>query len=230
MPQLPGSFSKRHAVRPAQRGIALPLACRSMVSGSLSLPFRGSFHRSLAVLCAIGQPGIFSLTRWSGQIPTTFHGGGGTWEHTSGRPAGFAYGTFTLYGAAFQLLLLPTGFVTPRGAGRPLQVCPTTPSGLRLPPWHPLGLGYSPFARRYSGNRIRFLFLGLLKGFTSPGSAPAESGIPAYRLVGFPIRESTDHSLLAAPRGLSQLATPFIPSGCRGIHHRPLAAWPTLTS
>ena len=81
------------------KGIALPLACRSMVSGSLSLPFRGSFHRSLAVLCAIGQPGIFSLTRWSGQIPTTFHGGGGTWEYIPGRPADFAYGTFTLYGA-----------------------------------------------------------------------------------------------------------------------------------
>ena len=158
----------------AKKAIALPLVCRSMVSGSLSLPFRGSFHRSLAVLCAIGQPGIFSLTRWSGQIPTTFHGGGGTWEHIPGRPAGFAYGTFTLCGAAFQLLLLPTGFVTPRGAGRPPRICPATPGGLRLPPWHPPGLGYSPFARRYSGNRIRFLFLGLLKGFTSPGSAPAE--------------------------------------------------------
>ncbi len=58
--------------------IALPLVCRSMVSGSLSLPFRGSFHLSLAVLCAIGQPGIFSLTQWSGLIPTTFHGGSGT--------------------------------------------------------------------------------------------------------------------------------------------------------
>ncbi len=30
-------------------------ACKSTVSGSLSLPFRGSFHRSLTVLCAIGH-------------------------------------------------------------------------------------------------------------------------------------------------------------------------------
>ena len=142
--------SLAHFPRGTQSGFnALPLACRSMVSGSLSLPFRGSFHRSLAVLCAIGQPGIFSLTRWSGLIPTTFHGGGGTWERIPGRPAGFAYGAFTLYGAVSQLLLLPTGFVTPRGAGSPLRIRPTTPSGLRLPPWHPLGLGYSPFARRY---------------------------------------------------------------------------------
>ncbi len=115
-------------------GIALPLACRPMVSGSISLPFRGSFHRSLAVLCTIGQPGIFSLTRWSGQIPTTFHGGGGTWEHIPGRPVDLAYGTITLYGAVFQLLLLSTGFVTPRGNGSSLRICPTTPVWLRLPP------------------------------------------------------------------------------------------------
>lgn len=30
-------------------------ACKSTGSGSLSLPFRGSFHRSLTVLCAIGH-------------------------------------------------------------------------------------------------------------------------------------------------------------------------------
>lgn len=30
-------------------------ACKSMVSGSLSLPSRGSFHLSLTVLCAIGH-------------------------------------------------------------------------------------------------------------------------------------------------------------------------------
>ena len=70
-----------------------------MVSGSLSLPSRGSFHLSLAVLCAIGQLGIFSLTRWSGLIPTTFHGGSGTWDRTPGRPGAFAYGAFTLYGS-----------------------------------------------------------------------------------------------------------------------------------
>ena len=171
--------------------IALPLVCRSMVSGSISLSSRSSFHLSLAVLYAIGQPGVFSLTRWSGQIPTTFHGGGGTWEHIPGRPADFAYGAFTLYGAVFQLLPLSTGFVTPRGVGGPLRICPTTPYGLRPPPWHPYGLGYSPFARRYLGNRIRFLFLGLLKGFTSPGWAPAKrdaslwaSGFPHSGILG----------------------------------------------
>ena len=37
---------------------------------------------------------------------------------------------------------------------------------------NPPGLGCSPFARHYSGNRFRFLLLGLLRCFTSAGLAP----------------------------------------------------------
>ena len=36
-------------------------ACRHTVSGSLSFPSRGSFHRSLTVLCAIGPYQYFAL-------------------------------------------------------------------------------------------------------------------------------------------------------------------------
>ena len=36
---------------------------------------------------------------------------------------------------------------------------------------------------------------------------------------GFPIRTPPDLRLLAAPRGLSQLATSFIADTCLGIHH-----------
>src|SRR2546427_9638450 len=43
---------------------------------------------------------------------------------------------------------------------------------------------------------------------------------------GSPIRASSDRCLLAAPRGLSQLATPFIASRRQGIHRSPLVAWP----
>ena len=39
-----------------------------------------------------------------------------------------------------------------------------------------------------------------------------QRGIGGIHRLGFPIRVSPDHSLLAAPRGLSQLATPFIAS------------------
>ena len=59
-----------------------PTACKLTVSCSISLPFRGSFHLSLTVLCAIGHLGIFSLTRWSSQIHTGFHVPHATWDNT----------------------------------------------------------------------------------------------------------------------------------------------------
>ena len=49
-----------------------------------------------------------------------------------------------------------------------------------------------------------------------------QMGVP-FR-VGFPIRKSSDQSLLAAPRSLSQLTTSFIGIRCQGIHHVPLVA------
>ena len=48
-------------------------ACRHTVSGTLSLPSRGTFHHSLTVLSAIGHQGVFRLTEWSRQIHSTFH-------------------------------------------------------------------------------------------------------------------------------------------------------------
>ena len=41
--------------------------------------------------------------------------------------------------------------------------------------------------------------------------------------VGFPIRKSTDQSLFAAPRGLTQRTTSFIASQRQGIHQMPLS-------
>src|SRR5699024_6571799 len=46
--------------------------CKHTVSGSISLPFRGAFHLSLTVLVHYGHQGVFSLRRWSSQIPTEF--------------------------------------------------------------------------------------------------------------------------------------------------------------
>ncbi len=47
-------------------------ACKSTVSGSLSLPSRGTFHLSLTVLCAIGSCRVFSLGGWSPLLPAGF--------------------------------------------------------------------------------------------------------------------------------------------------------------
>ncbi len=69
----------------------------------------------------------------------------------------FEYGTFTLFGQPFQAVLLHSRFVTP---------CETPRNPARP---KPNGLGYSPFARRYLGNHFCFLFLRVLRCFSSPG-------------------------------------------------------------
>src|SRR6267154_2327612 len=92
----------------------------------------------------------------------------------------------------------------------------------------PLGLGCCDFARHYFRNRGFFLFLQVLRWFTSLGLLAPDYGFigpyEGFTLMGFPIRKSPDQSLLAAPRGLSQLATSFIAVFCQGIHHAPLVA------
>ena len=51
-----------------------PTACKHTVSGTISLPSRGTFHHSLTVLSTIGHQEVFRLTRWSWQIHTRFLG------------------------------------------------------------------------------------------------------------------------------------------------------------
>ena len=48
-----------------------PTACKLMISCSISLPSRGSFH--LWYWFTIGHSGIFSLARWSSLIHTELH-------------------------------------------------------------------------------------------------------------------------------------------------------------
>ena len=54
--------------------------------------------------------------------------------------------------------------------------------------------------------------------FQFPGFAPFRVTLRS----GFPIQKSTDQSLFAAPRNLSQRITSFIACACQGIHQMPL--------
>ena len=47
-----------------------PTACKLTVSGSFSLPFRGTFHLSLTVLVLYRSLCVFSLGKWSPQLHT----------------------------------------------------------------------------------------------------------------------------------------------------------------
>ena len=84
------------------------------------------------------------------------------------------------------------------------------------------GLGCSAFAHHYSRNHCCFLFLRLLRCFSSAGSPPDTAGRRAFSTPGCPIRKSADHRPFAPTRGLSQLVTSFIAYRSLGIHRAPL--------
>ena len=81
-------------------------ACKHRVSGSLSLPSRGSFHLSLTVLCAIGHQNVFRLGGWSPRLPTGFLVSCGTLDPD--RPLRISHTGFLP-----SLIPLPNGFCYP---------------------------------------------------------------------------------------------------------------------
>ena len=82
----------------------------------------------------------------------------------------FAYGAITHYGVSFQDTSANRQICNSVEGLTPLPFGPTTPIWQRRQAWHQVGLGSSHFARRYSGSRCCFLFLGLLRCFSSPSS------------------------------------------------------------
>ena len=166
-PQTSNSPARSAKSTPSQLALLRPL---------VSTRFQVLFHSPPGVLFTfpsrylftIGRQGVLSLTGWSPQIPTGFPVPGRTQVPAKEVHVVFAYGAVTRCGVTFQSLRLPRNFVTSRPAGRRIMTSPTTPGRQRLPSWHYAGLGSSPFARHYSGNRGFFPFLRLLRCFSSP--------------------------------------------------------------
>jgi hypothetical protein len=114
----------------------------------------------------------------------------------------FPYKTVTFCGWPFQTIRISIRFVTSRRDRNRIQSIPTTPNMQRFRAWHIFGLGYFHFARRYSGNHFCFLFLRVLRCFSSPRlphqpiySADDVATLPA---TGFPIQKSSDQSLFSS--------------------------------
>ena len=109
---------------------------------------------------------------------------------------------------------------------KPAPSRPTTTKMQRLKPWHIFVLDSSAFARRYWRNRNCFLFLWLLRWFTSPRwlqhAMYSHEGNVSLHTLGSPIRTSPVHRLFASPRSFSQLTTSFIASYSQGIRPAPL--------
>ena len=84
--------------------------------------------------------------------------------------------------------------------------------------WEDSVCSLSRFTRCYSGNRDCFLFLRLLRCFSSAGSFTFRYNMTYWFIFGSPIRKSPDLSLLAAHRGVSPLVTSFISTSSLVIH------------
>ena len=185
----------------------------------VSIRFQVLFHSAPAVLFTfpsrywftIGHLFIFSLDGWSRLLPTRFLVSRRT-QDTIRLPLAFIYGTCTLCGRSFNIVLLAK-FLPYHG--------PTTPT-LRLV-WAPplslaatLGITFVFFSSGY-------LDVSVLR---VPLSWAIYSLMDAIllRMTGFPIRISTDLRVRTTPRRVSPFVASFFSFKCLGIHRTPLFA------
>ena len=114
-----------------------------------------------------------------------------TWLRNQEIRFDFGYGTVTRYGPTFQTVRLSKLFS---------RVIPTAPRNPRWTRVHPVWAVPLSLATT-NGIADCFLFLRVLRCFTSPGSPPAAMDSPQDSTVltveGFPIRTSTDQSLVS---------------------------------
>ncbi|WLE10830.1 hypothetical protein FPL20_GE00587 [Bacillus subtilis] len=116
--------------------------------------------------------------------------------------------------------VLTTGLLPPMaGLSRPLHLPRSFVTPYRVsynPKRQASWFGLIPFRSPLLRNRICFLFLRVLRCFSSRSafSYPMNSDMDTtpLRVVGFPIRKSPDQSLLTAPRSISVFVPSFIGS------------------
>ena len=99
---------------------------------------------------------------------------------------------------------------------------PTTPAA----PCDAAGLGCSPFARHYWGNHFCFLFLRVLRCFSSPRSPPPKKvdDSPSDCRVA-PFGNPGIKDRLRLPRAFRSLPRPSSPSRATGIRRAPFLAF-----
>src|SRR3712207_316869 len=158
---------RRHSSKPTA-----PTACKRMVSGTISLPLRGTFHLSLTVLVHYRSPLVFSLAGWSPRIRSGFHVSGPTQVPTAGSRSSFAYGTITLYGRAFLRRSATRAICNSPAALRSdlaLALQPRPRNARRLP--RGIRFGLHPLSLATTGGIETFFpFLRVLRCVISPGS------------------------------------------------------------
>ena len=126
-------------------------AYRHTVSGTISLPSRGTFHHSLTVLCTIGHQVVFRLTKWSWQIHTRFHESRATRApHPHHTTPVHLHDSHALRSAIPNCSTPSIIRCDPPAEGSNMAPQHQTRNGRRLS--HASGLASSAFARHYSRN------------------------------------------------------------------------------
>ena len=172
-------------------------ACRRTVSGTLSLPCSGCFSPFPHGTCSLSVSGEYlaladgpaGFTRGSTcpallRIPLCFR-----WLRVRGcHPLRRAFPD----ASARHLLAVPRSYNPARAGTRAVWAVPRS-------------------LATTGGITFCFLFLRVLRCFSSPRSPPPISGgCPRCTRTGCPIQEPVDLRPLASPHGFSQLAAPFI--------------------
>ena len=173
----------------------------------------------------IGHRNVFSLGRWSCQIQPGFLVSRPTQVRKPDGKLNFAYGALTLYGSAFQRASAHSNSPSegPAGPSTP-ALLPRVDNGCSLSRLR--SLGSSPFARRYSGNHSCFLFLRVLRCFSSPGS-PRKAYVFSSTMTGHhpgrvpPFGHPRINARLQLPVAFRSLPRPSSPSCAQASTPRP---------
>ena len=205
------AHAARRTVLQKVRGRALPdtsTACGHRVSGSLSLPSRGSFHLSLMVLFSTGHQAVFRLAGWSPRLPPGFLVSRRTPDPVK------------------RVFPPPTG-LSPSPAGLPRTFRLGSPRSYDgpYPGVHALRFGLLPFRSPLLRESIFLSFPPATWMFRFAGFPSAHYGFmrgcTGASRAGFPIQTPADHRVCAPPRSFSQLVASFIGSWCQGIRPVP---------
>ena len=183
---------------------------------------RGTFHLSLTVLVHYRSSRVFSLRRWSAQVPTQFHVLGGTQELFR------RLVTFRLRGSHPLWPAVPDRSPKPMFGNSVLRLprrrrsynpAYATPAGLHVGRFRLFPVR-SPLLREY------FLFLGVREMFQFPRCPPYRYGLAYEYWVmkpsGLPHSEIPGYGCTHLTEAYRSVATSFIGPRRPGIHPAPL--------
>ena len=186
-------------------------ACKRPVSGTISLPSRGTFHHSLTVLSTIGHQEVFRQPSGLGRFTQDSTSPVLLGHRPRHAPTSSAYGGITHYATPSQTIQLPAS-TRARSPAEDQQDSPTTPHTQPLPSitrtrfhHHPLSLATTHGISSPTGTEM----------FHFPASPPTPYTIQmqvtrhnSCRVPPFGNPRITARQ--PAPRGISQATTSFI--------------------